>query len=196
MICNGYSRIWLVKRSGNSYIQPIHSILLMKAFVLATVGTRSGLIEGLNAVRGVGIVKEAYLIWGPYDLLCKVEVSSLGQLNTLLDVMYDSGFVDSNTMVVNDEGGLSYELPDCDKVKKCAYILIKKRRPGAPRLWEKYLRNIEDILEAHELFGMWDVIVGVREEAREEFFDRVFKKLWLLTEVNLTSTHTVFTLKL
>ncbi|MDJ0269972.1 MAG: hypothetical protein NXY59_05430 [Aigarchaeota archaeon] len=34
----------------------------------------------------------------------------------------------------------------------------------------------------------WDVVVAVREEAREEFFDRLFKKLWILTEVNLTST--------
>jgi hypothetical protein len=33
------------------------------------------------------------------------------------------------------------------------------------------------------------------EEAREDFFNRFFKKLWLLTEVNMTSTHTMFTVK-
>jgi hypothetical protein len=51
------------------------------------------------------------------------------------------------------------------------------------------------VLEAHELFGMWDVVVSVAEEAREDFFNRFFKKLWLLTEVNMTSTHTMFTVK-
>jgi len=171
-------------------------IRVMKAFVLATVGARSGLIEGLEAVRRANIVKEAYLIWGPYDLICKVEISTIGQLNTLLDIMYDQGFIDSNTMIVNDEGGLSYELDNSANIRKCAYIFIKKRRPSAPRLWDKYLRSIDDIVEAHELFGMWDVVVAVKEEAREDFFERVFKKLWLLTEVNLTSTHTMFTVKL
>lgn len=168
----------------------------MKAFVLGTVGSRSGLIEALEAVRKTNIVKEAYLIWGPYDLICKVETSTIGQLNTLLDVMYEQGFVDSNTMIVNDEGGLSYEVDNINEIKKCAYIFIKKRRPAAPRLWDKYLKSIDDIVEAHELFGMWDVVVSVREDAREEFFERVFKKLWLLTEVNLTSTHTMFTVKI
>ncbi len=167
----------------------------MKAFVLATVGTRSGLLEALQAVRGSNIVKEAYLIWGPYDMICKVEAASIGQMNTLLDLMYDQGFIDSNTLIVNDEGGLSFEVENVNTIKKCAYIFIKKRRPSAPRLWDKYLKGIEDIVEAHELFGMWDVVVAVREEAREEFFDRVFKKLWILTEVNLTSTQTMFTVK-
>jgi len=167
----------------------------MKAFVLGSVGTRSGLIETLNAVRGSNIVREAYLIWGPYDLICKVEVASLGQLNSLLDLLNDNGVVDTNTLIVNSEGRLSFESEDVDTISKCAYIFIKVRRPAVPKLWDKYLKTIEDIVESHELFGMYDVVLAVREEVREEFFDKVFRKLWLLTEVNLTSTHTMFTVK-
>jgi hypothetical protein len=102
--------------------------------------------------------------------------------------------VDTNTLIVN-EGGLSVEREGCGGRRKSAYVFIKMRRPSAPKLWEKYLMSIEDVLEAHELFGMWDVVVSVAEEAREDFFNRFFKKLWLLTEVNMTSTHTMFTVK-
>jgi len=168
----------------------------VKAFLLGTVATRGGLIECLNAVRGSDLVKEAYLIWGPYDLICKVEVDSLGQLNRLLDIFNDQGVVDSNTMLVNQEGGLSYEKSGADVTKKCAYIFMKLRRPAAPKLWDKYISTLDDIVEAHQLFGMYDVVVAVREEAREDFFDRIFRKLWVLTEVNLNSTHTMFTVKI
>ncbi|MEM0089960.1 MAG: Lrp/AsnC ligand binding domain-containing protein [Nitrososphaerota archaeon] len=167
----------------------------MKAFILGSVSTRSALIDSLKAIRDSGLVKEAYLIWGPYDMLCKVEVSSLGQLNTVLDLLHDSEVIDTNTLIVNEEGGLTFEVKDVDKIKKCAYIFIKLRRPAAPRLWDTFLKSIEDVTEAHQLFGMYDVVISVREEAREEYFERVFKRLWLLTEVNLTSTYTCFTLK-
>ncbi|PUA32713.1 MAG: hypothetical protein B9J98_03835 [Candidatus Terraquivivens tikiterensis] len=167
----------------------------MKAFILGSVSTRSALVDSLRAARNSSFIKEAYLIWGPYDMLCKAEVSSLGQLNTVLDLLHDSEVVDTNTLIVNEEGGLTFEVEDVDKIKKCAYIFMKLRRPAAPRLWDTFLKGIEDITEAHQLFGMYDVVISVREEAREEYFDRVFKRLWLLTEVNLTSTHTCFTLK-
>lgn len=167
---------------------------MMKAFILGTVGTRSGLVETLSAVRADKNVRESYLIWGPYDLLSKTTFENLQQLDSFLNLMRDHGVVDTNTMLVN-EGGLSFEKTEMEGVKKCAYIFIKMRRPSAPKLWEKYLRAIDDVVEGHELFGMWDVVVSVAEDAREEFFDRVFKKLWLLTEVNMTSTHTMFTVK-
>lgn len=166
----------------------------MKAFVLGTVGTRSGLIETLSAVRSDKNVVESYLIWGPYDLIAKTIFDSLSQLDSFLNLLRDHGVVDTNTLIVNDNG-LSFEKPELEKIKKCAYIFIKMRRPSAPKLWEKYLMAIDDVAEGHEIFGMWDVVVSVKEEARDEFFDRVFKKLWLLTEVNMTSTHTMFTVK-
>jgi len=166
----------------------------MIAFVLGTVGTRSGLTETLNAVRADKDVREAYLIWGPYDLIAKVNAENLPHLNRILDNMREHGVIDTNTLIVN-EGGLSFQKEDASTRRKCAYIFIKMRRPSAPRLWEKYLIAIDEILEGHELFGMWDVVVSVAEEAREDFFNRVFKRLWLLTEVNMTSTHTMFTVK-
>ncbi|MEM0384352.1 MAG: Lrp/AsnC ligand binding domain-containing protein [Candidatus Caldarchaeum sp.] len=166
----------------------------MKAFVLGTVGTRSGLTETLAAVRSDKNIEESYLIWGPYDTVSKVNCESLKHLNQVLDVMREHGVVDTNTLIVN-EGGLSFEKENCGKTRKCAYIFIKMRRPSAPKLWEKYLMSIEEVLEGHELFGMWDVVVSVAEEARTDFFNRVFKRLWLLTEVNMTSTHTMFTVK-
>ncbi len=166
----------------------------MKAFVLGTVGTRSSLLDTLSGVRGDKNVEESYLIWGPYDIISKVKADSLPQLNSILDVMREHGVVDTNTLIVN-EGGLSVEKEGCGGRRKSAYVFIKMRRPSAPKLWEKYLMSIEDVLEAHELFGMWDVVVSVAEEAREDFFNRFFKKLWLLTEVNMTSTHTMFTVK-
>ncbi len=166
----------------------------MKAIILGTVGTRSGLVETLTAVRSDKNVKESYLIWGPYDLISEVQIESLTMLDSLLNLMRDHGVVDTNTLIVN-EAGLSFTKPEFDGVKKCAYIFIKMRRPSAPKLWEKYLKAIEDVASAYELFGMWDVVVTVIEDAREDFFNRVFKKLWLLTEVNMTSTHTMFTVK-
>ncbi|MCS7136263.1 MAG: Lrp/AsnC ligand binding domain-containing protein [Nitrososphaerota archaeon] len=167
----------------------------MKAFILGSVSTRSALLDSLKAARASSLVKEAYLIWGPYDMLCKVEVSSLGQINTVLDLLYDNEVIDTNTLIVNEEGGLTFEVNDVDKIRKCAYIFIKLKRPAAPRLWDTFLKSIDDVTEAHQLFGMYDVVISVREEAREEYFERVFKRLWLLTEVNLTSTYTYFTLK-
>ncbi|MEM4302811.1 MAG: Lrp/AsnC ligand binding domain-containing protein [Candidatus Caldarchaeum sp.] len=166
----------------------------MKAFVLGTVGTRSGLTETLTAVRSDKNVEESYLIWGPYDVISKVNAESLPHLNRILDHMREHGVVDTNTLIVN-EGGLSFEKENCSSRRKCAYIFIKMKRPSAPKLWEKYLMAIDEVLEGHELFGMWDVVVSVAEEARDDFFNRVFKRLWLLTEVNMTSTHTMFTVK-
>jgi len=171
-----------------------NTINVMKAFILGTVGTRSGLVETLTAVRSDKNVKESYLIWGPYDLISETMIDSLTQLDSLLNLMRDHGVVDTNTMLVN-EAGLSFTKPELENARKCAYIFIKMRRPSAPKLWEKYLKAIDDIAAAYELFGMWDVVVSVAEEAREDFFNRVFKKLWLLTEVNMTSTHTMFTVK-
>jgi len=168
----------------------------MKAFILGSVSTRSALVDSLKTVRDSGLVREAYLIWGPYDMICKVEVSSLGQLNTVLDLLHDSEVIDTNTLIVNEEGGLTFEVKDIDKIRKCAYIFMKLRRPAAPRLWDTFLKSIEEVMEAHQLFGMYDVVISVREEAREDYFERVFKRLWLLTEVNLTSTYTCFTLKI
>ncbi len=166
----------------------------MKAFVLGTVGSRSGLIETIQAIRSDKNVEESYLIWGPYDVLSKVNVESLKHLNSVLDSMRGYGVVDTNSLIVN-EGGLSFEKEGAGSRRKCAYIFIKMRRPSAPKLWEKYLMSIDEILEGHELFGMWDVVVSVDEDARDDFFNRVFKRLWLLTEVNMTSTHTMFTVK-
>lgn len=166
----------------------------MKAFILGTVGTRSGLIETINAIRTDKNVEETYLIWGPYDTLTKVSADNLQHLNSILDAMRGYGVVDTNTLIVN-EGGLSFEKEGSSKRRKCAYIFIKMRRPSAPKLWEKYLMSIDEVMEGHELFGMWDVVVSVAEEARDDFFNKVFKRLWLLTEVNMTSTHTMFTVK-
>ncbi|MCS6784020.1 MAG: Lrp/AsnC ligand binding domain-containing protein [Candidatus Caldarchaeum sp.] len=166
----------------------------MKAFVLGTVGTRSGLIETITSLRNDKNIEESYLIWGPYDVLSKVSADSLKHLNSILDAMRAHGVVDTNTLIVN-EGGLSFEKEGAPSRRKCAYIFVKMRRPSAPKLWEKYLMSIDEILEGHELFGMWDVVVSVAEEARDDFFNRVFKRLWLLTEVNMTSTHTMFTVK-
>lgn len=167
----------------------------MKAFILGSVSARSILLDSLKAARSSKFVKEAYLIWGPYDMICKVEVPSIGYLNSVLDLLHENEVVDTNTLIVNEEGGLSFEVDNVDNIRKCAYIFIKLRRPAAPKLWDTFLRGIEDITEAHQLFGMYDVIISVKEEARDEYFERVFKKLWLLGEVNLTSTYTSFTLK-
>jgi hypothetical protein len=35
--------------------------------------------------------------------------------------------------------------------------------------------------------------VGVAAEARHDFFNSYFRKLWLLTEINMNSTTTMFT---
>ncbi len=123
----------------------------MKAFVLGTVGTRSGLTETLTAVRSDKNIEEAYLIWGPYEVVSKVTADSLSHLNHILDIMREHGVVDTNTLIVN-EGGLSFEKENCATRRKCAYIFIKMKRPSAPKLWEKYLRSIDEILEGHELF--------------------------------------------
>ncbi len=167
----------------------------MKAFILALIGTRSGLIQALNAVRESEHVREAYLVYGSYDLICKTEFEDFEQLNTVLDMLNRNGLQDSNTLIVNDRG-LSFEKEECDKTRKSAYIFIKIRRPSVPKFWEKHLRSIEPVMEAHEVYGLYDVVVSIREEAREEFFDKVFRQLWLLTEVNMTSTNTMFTVKL
>ncbi|MCS7143070.1 MAG: Lrp/AsnC ligand binding domain-containing protein [Aigarchaeota archaeon] len=167
----------------------------MKAFVLGTVGARSELLNCLDAVRRSNLVSEAYLIFGIHDIICKVEFERLQQLNGLLDVLTQNGVVDSNTMIVNSEG-LSFEREGGYKRKKCAYTFIKIRRPAAPRLWETFLKSVDTIAEAHEVYGMYDVVVGVSEDAKHDFFNRYFRRLWLLTDINMTNTHTFFTVDL
>jgi len=166
----------------------------MRAFVLGVISTRSGLLNALEAVRSSDLVKEAYLLFGSYDLICKTEFEGFDQLNSLLEILNRTGLHDSNTLIVND-AGLSFEKEGCDETRKSAYIFIKIRRPSAPKFWEKHLRSIEPVMEAHEVYGLYDVVVGISEEAREDFFNKVFRPLWLLTEVNMTATHTMFTVK-
>ncbi|MEM4185443.1 MAG: hypothetical protein QXE50_07330, partial [Nitrososphaerota archaeon] len=64
---------------------------------------------------------------------------------------------------------------------------------AAPRLWDRFLQRIEHVLEAYEIFGIYDVIVGVSEDAKSDYFNSFFRKLWLLTEINMNSTTTMFT---
>lgn len=164
----------------------------MKAFILGIVGSRGELIGCLEAVRRSQFVKEAYLIYGAYDIICKVEFEEFKQLNSILDVLTQNGVVDSNTQLVNTEG-LSFEKQDAERKRKCAYTFIKIRRPAAPKFWESFLMSIESIAEAHELYGAYDVVVGVTSEAREDFFNKYFRRLWVLTEINMTATNTMFT---
>jgi DNA-binding Lrp family transcriptional regulator len=164
----------------------------VKAYILGTVGTRSQLIQCLEATRQTQFVKEAYLIFGTADIIVKVEVENLPQINTVLDNLYHNGVVDTNTLIVNS-AGLSFERPESTSRKKCAYTFIKIRRPAAPRLWDRFLQTIDHVLEAYEIFGIYDVIVGVAAEARHDFFNSYFRKLWLLTEINMNSTTTMFT---
>lgn len=166
----------------------------MKAFVLSVISPRSGLVQALNAVRSSKLVKEAYLIYGTYDMICKAEFEGLEQLDSLLDILQQNGLQDSNTLIVK-EGGLSFEKEGCHETRKSAYIFAKIRRPSAPRFWEKHLRSIGPVMEAHETFGLYDIVISIAEEARADFFNKVFRQLWLLTEVNLTATHTMFTVK-
>jgi len=167
----------------------------VKAYILGTVGTRSQLIECLEATKRTQFVKEAYLIFGTADLIAKVEVETLSQINTVLDNLYHNGVVDTNTLIVNS-AGLNFERPESSSRRKCAYTFIKIRRPAAPRLWDRFLQTIDHVLEAYEIFGIYDVIVGVGEESRADFFNSYFRKLWLLTEINMNSTTTMFTVNI
>jgi len=164
----------------------------LKAYILGSVGKRSELIGCLQAARKTQLVKEAYLLYGAVDLIAKVEVTSLEQLNSILDTFYENGIVDTNTLIVNS-AGLNYERELPTPKRKCAYTFIKIRRPAAPRLWDRFLQNVEPVLEAYEIFGVYDVIVGVSEDARPDFFNSYFRRLWLLTEINMNSTTTMFT---
>lgn len=165
---------------------------MIKAYILGIVGSRSELISCLEASRKIQFVKEAYLIYGAYDLICKVEVDKLEQINVVLDNLFQNGIVDSNTLIVNS-AGLNLEKPESSKKKKCAYTFIKIRRPAAPKLWDKFLNSIDAVLEAHEVYGFYDVVVSVSEDVRSDFFNNYFRKLWLLTDINLNSTTTTFT---
>ncbi|MEM0375522.1 MAG: Lrp/AsnC ligand binding domain-containing protein [Nitrososphaerota archaeon] len=167
---------------------------MIKAFVLGVVGSRSELVSSLNAIRNLPNVEEAYLLWGTYDVIAKVVVPSLEDLNSVLDGLYRSGVVDSNTLIVNP-GGLSLEKPESRSKRKCAYTFIKIRRPAAPRLWGRFLSEIDAVMEAYEIFGMYDVIVAVSEDVRADFFDSYFRKLWILTEINMNNTTTMFTVE-
>jgi DNA-binding Lrp family transcriptional regulator len=164
----------------------------VKAFILGSVGKRSELIECLQATRRAQFVEEAYLIFGTADIIAKVRVNNLEQINSVLDTLYQNGIVDTNTLIVN-EAGLNFERQLDKPKKKCAYTFIKIRRPAAPRLWDRFLQGIEYVTEAYEIFGIYDVIVGVSEDARSDFFNSYFRKLWLLTEINMNSTTTMFT---
>lgn len=164
----------------------------MKAYILGSVGKRSELIECLHATRRTQFVKEAYLVFGTVDILAKLEFNTIEQLNSVLDTLYQNGVVDTNTLIVNS-AGLNYERQTPAIKKKCAYTFIKIRRPAAPKLWDRFLHSLEHVLEAHEVFGIYDVIVGVSEDARSDFFNSYFRKLWLLTEINMNSTTTMFT---
>lgn len=167
----------------------------MKAFVLSIISPRSGLAQALSAVRSSKMVREAYLVYGAYDMLCKIEFDSLLQIDSFLELLQQYGLQDSNTLIVK-EGGLSFEKEGVDETEKCAYIFGKIRRPSVPKFWETHLRSIDSVMEAHELYGLYDVVISVREDARIDFYNKVFKQLWLLTEVNLTATHTMFTVRL
>lgn len=167
----------------------------MKAYILSTISPRSGLVQALNVVRSSKIVREAYLIYGTYDLLCKIEFDNFSQIDAFLDMLQQNGLQDSNTLIVK-EGGLSFEREECEKTKKCAFIFGKIKRPSVPKFWEKHLKSMEMVMEAHELYGLYDVVITVSEDARTDFYNKVFKQLWLLTEVNLTATHTMFTVEL
>lgn len=156
------------------------------------MGKRSELIECLQATRRAQFVEEAYLIFGTADIIAKVKVNNLEQINSVLDTLYQNGIVDTNTLIVN-EAGLNFERQLDKPKKKCAYTFIKIRRPAAPRLWDRFLQGIEHVTEAYEIFGIYDVIVGVSEDARSDFFNSYFRKLWLLTEINMNSTTTMFT---
>lgn len=168
---------------------------MIRAFVLGIVGSRSELISSLRSIRSSPHVDEAYLIWGTYDVIAKVTVPDLEDLNSVLDSLYRSGVVDSNTLIVNPRG-LNLEKPESKTKRKCAYTFIKIRRPAAPRLWERFLSEIEPVMEAYEIFGMYDVIVAVSEDVRHDFFDSYFRKLWILTEINMNNTTTMFTVEI
>jgi DNA-binding Lrp family transcriptional regulator len=168
---------------------------VIKAYILGIVGSRSELVSCLEASRRTQFVKESYLIYGAYDLICKVEVEKIEQINVVLDNLFQNGIVDSNTLIVNSSG-LNLEKPETHSKRKSAYTFIKIRRPAAPKLWDKFLNSIDAVLEAHEVYGFYDVVVGVSEDARSDFFNSYFKKLWLLTDINLNSTTTTFTVDL
>jgi DNA-binding Lrp family transcriptional regulator len=91
---------------------------MIRAFVLGIVGSRSELVSSLRSIRSSPHVDEAYLIWGTYDVIAKVTVPGLEDLNSVLDSLYRSGVVDSNTLIVNPRG-LNLEKPESRTKRKC-----------------------------------------------------------------------------
>jgi hypothetical protein len=169
----------------------------MKAFVLGVMGARVDLEGFLSAIRKLQSEKikkgEAYLLYGDFDTIAKFEGDRNG-LELLLMTMSFHGVADTNTIIV-DESGMNYEVEGCDSIRKAAYILLKSVRPTNLSAWQSILKQIEDVTEFHEIYGAYDVLVSVREEARHDFLRRVLKPIRSLTKYGLIATNTLFTIE-
>jgi hypothetical protein len=164
----------------------------MKVFVLGILGTRIG-PEPLEALRA--IEKETYLVYGDYDVISRVE-GTPDKVHETIRQMWLRGVADTNTLIVNEESELKYVSSECGNARKCAYVLMKSVRPTRFHEWIGPIGANKFVCEAHEIYGVYDAIVSIREEGRSNFLKEVITPLFELTREGLIGTKTLFTVEL
>jgi DNA-binding Lrp family transcriptional regulator len=165
-----------------------------KAFILAQCGIDINLETIIEEIRELHGVNEAYLMYGPYDLLVKSATENTRELAALIRTLGTKGVVTTTTFIVDKNLGLSFEKDNSDKIRKCAYVFIKVQQVAEISKLEKPLKDEKlPILEAHSVFGRYDVIISIEEAARSKMFSQVTKYLRSLE--GITSCDTLFTVE-
>ncbi len=68
-----------------------------------------------------------------------------------------------------------------------AYVLVALDDSGVEDVVEEF-RDLEEVVEAHILFGEWDLILKVKADEPEGVSKFVLEKVRIRDEVRLTST--------
>lgn len=71
-----------------------------------------------------------------------------------------------------------------------AYVLISLDEPAEREIQEEF-QDLEEVKEAHIVFGEWDLFIKISAESPEAIANFVIEKVRSHPSVKLTSTHII-----
>ena len=144
----------------------------MKAYVLGIIGASTDAGKLIKGLRTYSFVKEAYLLYGTYDLIAKVEVEKPTELSRSLVRFREEGIAGTASYIVN-ANHLDYESPSCKKTKKSAYLFCRVSEYIDDSFIREVLSDSTSLCEAAYVFGAYDLIFSVNEKVRDQVFRKV-----------------------
>ena len=162
---------------------------MAKAYVMMNcdLGSEIEIIKSLEKIEGV---KEAYGIFGLYDLIIQVELDSENAIqNTVTKTIRKMSKIHSTMTLIQSESEELFQKSEISKDVKSsqAYVVIHCDKGNEFSIL-KDLCHIPEIRNADVVFGLYDVICKLESSDEESLQNAILKKVRIIPVIKTCMT--------